>query len=97
MNPCCSRCGRPRERQRIVAGARNWWCDPCTATADAAYNAARTHARRCRQCCYPILDEEGNPGLFGEACRTGLRLLIAYCDATGERVPPTYRKEVTQP
>ena len=50
--------------------------------ANKAEDACRRHVKRCRDCYHPIIDDEGNPGYFGEACGTGVKLLRAYVDAT---------------
>lgn len=55
--------------------------------ADAALQEAREHAESCARCYRPIVDDEGNPGLFGEACRPGLVLLVRYCKTVEEFVP----------
>ena len=57
------------------------------ALAERAATAADYHARTCSQCCHPIIDDEGNPGMFGEACFAGLVLLVVYCDASDLPVP----------
>lgn len=53
--------------------------------AGKAYSQAqgkcRRHAATCRACYQPIIDPEGNPGLIGEACAIGARLLRAYIAA----------------
>jgi hypothetical protein len=36
------------------------------------------HAQTCRECFYPIMDEEGNPQYESEACSKGSELLKAY-------------------
>lgn len=59
-------------------------------TADEAYAAAMLHAATCPRCSQPIVDEEGNPGYFGEACPAGRDILAAYCRAIGEHVPACY-------
>jgi len=61
-----------------------------TMTAEEACAAAAKHAITCRKCFMPIMDEEGNPGYFAEACRQGLPLLVAYVQAIGEDVPQVY-------
>jgi hypothetical protein len=43
--------------------------------------ACRDHANSCHKCFMPIIDAEGNPGYFGEACDKGVELLRAYVDA----------------
>ena len=58
---------------------------------DAAFQAetvARLHAARCERCFVPIIDAEGNPGLYGEACKEGVKILAAYVRSIGETVPP---------
>jgi len=52
----------------------------------SAIRAAHKHAAACGACAHPIVDAEGNPGYFGEACKEGFILLVAYCDAIGEDV-----------
>ena len=53
-----------------------------------ARRAAVKHAESCRKCIAPIIDEEGNPGDFGEACKNaGLKLLVRYCQLTNTFVP----------
>jgi hypothetical protein len=42
---------------------------------------ARQHAATCRRCFVPIIDEEGNPGLFSEACAQGAAILREYVEA----------------
>lgn len=42
------------------------------------YWLAQHHAATCHSCCHPIIDEEGNPGYFGEACAKGAAILRAY-------------------
>ena len=42
---------------------------------EAAYQKAARHARACTKCSMPIVDEDGNPGYYSEACRTGQILL----------------------
>ena len=59
-------------------------------TAEEACAAAAKHAITCRKCFMPIMDEEGYPGYFAEACRQGLPLLVAYVQAIGEDVPQVY-------
>ena len=46
-----------------------------------AFLDAQEHAERCRRCCIPIMDQEGNPGYFGEACEVGARILLRYVNA----------------
>lgn len=58
---------------------------------DAAAEAAAAHAAACRRCSMPIIDPEGNPGLYGEACPAGLRLLVGYAAALGLPVPAWVR------
>jgi hypothetical protein len=42
----------------------------------AAFDAALVHAKSCRKCWTPIIrDDEGNPGLYSEACGPGIVLL----------------------
>ena len=55
---------------------------------DKAYEIAARHAQSCRKCGRPIVDDEGNPGTLGDACPVGLKLLVAYMEATGDFVPP---------
>ena len=55
--------------------------------ATIAAEKADQHAQSCRRCSAPIIDPEGNPGLFGEACPAGLKLLVGYAQAIGETVP----------
>ena len=43
-----------------------------------AHIACLHHAATCRQCSYPIIDAEGNPGILAEACVTGSPLLLTY-------------------
>jgi hypothetical protein len=43
-----------------------------------AFDACQRHAKTCRECFMPIIDEEGNPGYFGEACKKGHLLLTEY-------------------
>ena len=61
---------------------------------DAAFNAAANHAAKCRACGRPIVDDEGNPGFFGEACKAGLPLLVQYVSAIGEPVPAWAMKSI---
>lgn len=42
------------------------------------------HARKCRNCYIPIMDEEGNPQFVGEACEIGAKLLTKYCAVESE-------------
>lgn len=51
------------------------------------FEQAQRHRKKCRNCCYPIIDDEGNPGRFSDACDTGLPLLVRYVRALGESVP----------
>ncbi len=46
----------------------------------AAQAACRVHAAVCHRCPTPIIDDEGNPGLLGEACGEGGRILRVYID-----------------
>ncbi len=46
-----------------------------------AFEAAQAHAASCSRCFVPIVDPEGNPGYFGEACPAGAALLRVYVDA----------------
>lgn len=64
---------------------------------NAAEAAARKHATKCRKCCVPIVDDEGNPKYFSEACADGVRLLVAYVDSIGyaHQVPAWARKRVS--
>jgi hypothetical protein len=66
--------------------------DRDAAMISAAAALASRHARRCHECSHPIIDEEGNPGLFGEACPTGVRLLARYCEVTGDPIPAWVKK-----
>ena len=43
-----------------------------------AFNEAQHHAKICRKCYMPIMDEEGNPGYYSEACTKGFELLKEY-------------------
>lgn len=45
-----------------------------------AFEDCQKHAASCYECCMPIVDEEGNPGYFGEACKAGHGLLKRYTD-----------------
>jgi hypothetical protein len=73
-----------------------WYCDEETlmpdhanlSEADELYKEALHHALTCKLCCLPIVDSDGNPGLFGEACSVGVKILIRYTRALGEPVPP---------
>ena len=60
---------------------------------ERAASAADRHAQVCGACFIRIIDAEGNPGMFGECCRAGRRLLVAYVDALGESVPDWAREE----
>jgi hypothetical protein len=51
---------------------------------ERAFQAAQMHAARCRRCHMPVIDEEGNPGYLGEACRDGVAILREYIDAEVE-------------
>ena len=48
---------------------------------DLAAKRARRHAKHCRSCYHPIIDDEGNPGYFGEACKAGFVILKLYTEA----------------
>ena len=48
---------------------------------DTTYHMARHHAVTCKRCSMPIVDVDGNPGYYGEACPEGIRLLRAYEEA----------------
>ena len=50
-------------------------------TLERAEGRARNHARKCTACFIPIIDDEGNPGYFSEACATGYRILGEYVKA----------------
>ena len=41
-------------------------------------NACKKHAESCRSCQIAIMDDEGNPQFFSEACPTGYQLLTEY-------------------
>jgi hypothetical protein len=62
---------------------------------DDLFARCQSHAKHCRRCFMPIMDEEGNPGLFGEACTSGYQLLTAYVDAEKEYLELT-KGEVVQ-
>lgn len=47
----------------------------------AASEAAFAHARGCRNCCWPIVNGEGNPQYLGEACTEGQKILQTLLDA----------------
>jgi hypothetical protein len=66
--------------------------DHDAAMIEAAAARASRHARRCRECGHPIIDAEGNPGYFGEACATGVQLLARYCELTGGPIPAWVKK-----
>lgn len=55
--------------------------------ADQAAAVAQQHASTCRHCSSKIIDDEGNPGRFGDACPEGLKHLVNYSRAIGEMVP----------
>ena len=46
-----------------------------------AQDHCRLHAQFCHECYMPIIDDEGNPQYFGEACAVGYVLLKTYVDA----------------
>lgn len=47
----------------------------------------QSHAKHCYRCSHPIIDAEGNPGYFSEACLEGLGLLARYCRLNQIPVP----------
>ncbi len=55
--------------------------------ADKIELATQEHAASCRKCIAPIVDAEGNPGYFNEACPDGLKLLVKYAPLVGAAVP----------
>lgn len=63
------------------------FCNECEAGIEVAESEARLHSATCPSCYAQIIDDEGNPGLFGEACARGLVLLVSYCKAIGAPVP----------
>ncbi len=64
-----------------------------TLSADAVFEVAIRHSLTCTRCSMPIVDEEGNPGYFGEACPAGRDILAAYLRSIGEDVPSCYASE----
>jgi hypothetical protein len=43
-----------------------------------AAGLCRTHAKTCKECFVPIMDEEGNPQFISEACAEGAEHLRIY-------------------
>lgn len=41
----------------------------------ALFHVMQHHARHCRTCCAPIIDEDGNPGNRSEACAKGAEMI----------------------
>lgn len=52
--------------------------DELLSALNAAYDKAQNHAKHCRSCFHRIIDEEGNPGYMGEACKNGAEILKSY-------------------